>query len=207
MNARETRMIEITQFLDGLLGNGLRSRIGCNSFNGGKAFLQIVQNLYKVPRLMDEIIRILKEYVLFSRIKPQHGTPVTFRKAVRVLQDRIGQSRRHLSAQSLIPGKGFYVGSNFPDRIDISLDILHRAQAEPLASVRMAELTAIPRAVSGDPEQEAIGFARGSDRTLFKENIRHLSPDLSNGEDGRFEKFLKVIGLDLEHEKYFIFDP
>ena len=45
---------------------------------------------------------------------------------------------------------------------------MDRADAEFFTFVQTTELALVPRAISGDPEQQAVSFTRRPDRTKFK---------------------------------------
>jgi hypothetical protein len=54
------------------------------------------------------------------------------------------------------------------DRIDIPDDMRNRSDGKPRSLVDGAEGAVIPRAVSGHPDQEAVGLAGRTDGSLFE---------------------------------------
>lgn len=58
------------------------------------------------------------------------------------------------------------------DRVDIVQHMRHRPLAEPFVLIQTAEGTAVPGAISGDPDEQAAAFTRRPDRPLFKSLVR-----------------------------------
>jgi hypothetical protein len=92
---------------------------------------------------------------------------------LRILKEEIYQRGRDFPSEPLLPGDPFDFRNDLLDPIDIPFNFFHRSQAEFLPFVSMTELTAVPRAVPGHPQEEAISLAGRSDRTLLKRIIKH----------------------------------
>jgi hypothetical protein len=66
--------------------------------------------------------------------------------------------------------------NTLPDRVDIPGDVVDRADAELLSFVQTTELALVPRAVSGDPEQQAPRLTRRPDRAELKALVFFIWP-------------------------------
>jgi hypothetical protein len=126
----------------------------------------MIQDFHKVIRLNNKAVCILEKYGLHPPSEPIVGhlkhhllCPGGFSKK--------GRDVRILPYGALLDDSMDFINM-IPNPVNILLDMRDRPYTESSPFIKPAELALVPRAVSRNPEQQAVGLARRADRPQFK---------------------------------------
>ena len=142
-------------------GDSVGSGIGGDSFDHGKAELQMAKDGDDLLGFDDQTVAVLEKNGLHTAGHKVIGSM----KRHLVLHPALDEITVVASARTF--GRGNRIDVGF-DRVDIIEHMFNRAQAELFTLVHRAERTPVPRAVAGDPDQQALCLAGRPDRALLK---------------------------------------